>query len=1050
MMNTGFITVMSVVVLIGPIAADLLPTCQPKDFHFEYTECDSYGGRWRVSVPQPGKCIGGAPNPPVRGKDCTFTCPRGYFLDVQGDQNCHACAAGTFSLGGGIRFESFDKIPKGFSVKTEGFSEGRAKSVNNCTKEQWQAKGNFLATLGSKCSSTLVYSATLARAGSVEFKYQYSDDATIFHFFIQNDKCQTKSDNEANVWPTMTEEGQWKTHRMDLKSGVNILHWKVIGIEMSDSASKTRKPVLIKEIEIDGVAFTSECTKCPGGHFSGKNSSECSPCPSNTYSSPGSAQCTACDAGEYSGPASEKCIKKPACTSQHYYDYMAPCNSQKMTQKLYQWIKPKYCDENLPAGVHLPLAGPLTPCPPCNPGMYSFNSSCVFCPKNTFSDGVKGICKPCPSTTAAVYGITYRWWNELPPNVTSSCMSFNDDGCATKEGWIPSGDHLQSGKGHMDDAYVVLTLGIGGFVGNNRSPGGKATELAKISFVVELDCTGKCALFFVATKGYTTPKQWDSAAHGASVIKAWYGKTPKVHFSYSITKNSPVTFSWAFQKMSWDDLENSSNQRSTLYTNDVAKIYSINVTNTLNGGASECMKCPEGTNSKGCIPCPDNHYIDRRTSKCMPCPENTIVHGDRPYGKESCLKCGEGLRADGGMCVSDCKFKSINGREYDFSALKGPRSVIGTKLFTSSGTQYFHVFKLSLCGKQLASCSNNFTSGEHAGGSRSKEHGGRLYHSFDTKTLPSSENSVLRVMALDNKEGIDKLHAFICRTTIIPPKNPVEPVLSAQPVSLGDHPVSVFGYTNSTTEELHHDLHKVGWISDEDDLDVHFKYVSETPTEACPKGRSVTIIMRCEVKEKGNGTIDLPPQCPDGTCDGCAFHFMWRSRYACPTCKDADYEEVKGECIKGEQIIHYYPPKHCVLSGTDTKPKKHILKCDNFPMWMKLSVLIACVTGFVLVVLLAYCWKRNKKLEYKYMKLVTSGPNKDGDAELPAAETCAIDEGEDDENFDSVQFSRESKGKKLFNKLKSMAGKRENFRAYYGDDNPFEHIKLTEKSPISS
>ena len=42
-----------------------------KDFHYEYTECDSDGGRWRVSVPKPNVCVGGAPNPPVRGKDCS-------------------------------------------------------------------------------------------------------------------------------------------------------------------------------------------------------------------------------------------------------------------------------------------------------------------------------------------------------------------------------------------------------------------------------------------------------------------------------------------------------------------------------------------------------------------------------------------------------------------------------------------------------------------------------------------------------------------------------------------------------------------------------------------------------------------------------------------------------------------------------------------------------------------------------------------------------------------------------------------------------------------
>ena len=44
--------------------------CVQHDFHYEYTECDSDGGRWRVSVPKPKTCLGGAPNPPVRGKGC--------------------------------------------------------------------------------------------------------------------------------------------------------------------------------------------------------------------------------------------------------------------------------------------------------------------------------------------------------------------------------------------------------------------------------------------------------------------------------------------------------------------------------------------------------------------------------------------------------------------------------------------------------------------------------------------------------------------------------------------------------------------------------------------------------------------------------------------------------------------------------------------------------------------------------------------------------------------------------------------------------------------
>jgi hypothetical protein len=58
---------------------------------------------------------------------------------------------------------------------------------------------------------------------------------------------------------------------------------------------------------------------------------------------------------------------------------------------------------------------------------------------------------------------------------------------------------------------------------------------------------------------------------------------------------------------------------------------------------------------------------------------------------------------------------------------------------------------------------------------------------------------------------------------------------------------------------------------------------------------------------------------------------------------------------------------------------------------------------------------KNRSLQYKYMKLVESAGGKDG-AELPAAETCALDEGEDDEQYDAVEF-RKKGARKLFGKL---------------------------------
>lgn len=72
------------------------------------------------------------------------------------------------------------------------------------------------------------------------------------------------------------------------------------------------------------------------------------------------------------------------------------------------------------------------------------------------------------------------------------------------------------------------------------------------------------------------------------------------------------------------------------------------------------------------------------------------------------------------------------------------------------------------------------------------------------------------------------------------------------------------------------------------------------------------------------------------------------------------------------------------------------------------------------------------------MKLVT-GTSKNGEMELPAVDSCGLSEGEEDDQFDAVQF-KENKGQNLFHKLKNMRKKGEN---------PFEDIQMSEKDPLT-
>lgn len=86
--------------------------------------------------------------------------------------------------------------------------------------------------------------------------------------------------------------------------------------------------------------------------------------------------------------------------------------------------------------------------------------------------------------------------------------------------------------------------------------------------------------------------------------------------------------------------------QSRKYTNDVAKIYSINVTNVMNGVASYCRPCALEASDVGssCTSCPAGYYIDRDSGTCHSCPANTILKAHKPYGVQACVPCGPGTK----------------------------------------------------------------------------------------------------------------------------------------------------------------------------------------------------------------------------------------------------------------------------------------------------------------------------------------------------------------------------------------------------------------------
>ncbi|XP_067282996.1 UPF0577 protein KIAA1324-like homolog isoform X1 [Pseudorasbora parva] len=990
-------------------ASGNLPQCKETDYYFEYTECDSTGSRWRVAIPhRQGSCTG-LPEP-VRGTDCTFSCEAGEFLEMS-SQQCTSCAAGSYSLGSGVRFDQWDSIPAGFSsLATYMDSGGSGDESMTCNKSvpeykfclyisiysldvstspdlpvcivlfhcssSWTAQGTHLESNRDDCTVSLVYAVHLMKQGSVAFDYQYVDSNVFFEFFIQNDQCQEMDQTGSEKWIKLTTSGEWGTHTVNLKSGTNILYWRTTGMLLG---GKPVKPVLLKNIQIEGVAYTSECFPCRPGTFSKTpGSSACDLCPRNTYSGKGASSCTHCSDTQYSQEGWSQCKKRPPCSEKDYFQIHTACDGEGKTQILYRWVEPQVCVENVTGAVTLPPSGEKEDCPPCNPGFYMHNTStCLPCPQGTYSDGTAE-CQRCPGGTEPSLGYEYKWWNILPRNMKTSCFNVGNSKCDEMNGWEVAGDHIRSGVGGSDNDYLILNLRVPGFKLPTSVDDASATEFGRITFIFETNCSTDCELYFMI----------DVNRKSTNVVESWVGSKLRQAYTHIMTKNASVSYTWAFQRTNKAiDVRH--------YVNDIAKIYSITVTNAMDGSASGCHACAMMSQQDGssCVPCPAGHFINKDTNQCQECPPNTFLSGHHIYGHEACQPCGPGSKSnkEHSVCFNDCTFSHMDQNRtltYDLSALSSVGSIMNGPSFTSKGTKYYHQFNISLCGaegKKVAVCTDNVTD----------------LSSKDVQNESADLNNFVET--------------FVCQSTIIPADGRgFRTALSSQSISLADTFLgasvdsSLDGVTVST-DLFPKSSRKVP--------DINFFYRSPQPTASCLNGRSTVVTLRCNPEKSERGELAVPSKCPAGTCNGCEFHFLWESSSACPLCTEADYHSIEGACKGGVQNTLYVwnEPKLCIKGvSLLNKTSAH---CEVVSLWVKAGIGGGTFMAALLVSLTCYFWKKNKRLEYKYSRLVMSA-NKD--CELPAADSCALAEGEGEENEDDVVYSNTPS---LLGKLKAIASK---------------------------
>ncbi|XP_072537897.1 endosome/lysosome-associated apoptosis and autophagy regulator 1 [Salminus brasiliensis] len=943
--------------LTGVLESRELPICKESDYHFEYTDCDVLGSRWRVSIPNKPDTCTGLPDP-VKGTHCTFSCNEGEYLDMK-TQECQKCAAGTYSLGTGVAFDEWDSMPAGFI--SHGINMDIGNFYTNCTNSTWTPKGDYIASNTDECSSTLSYAVSLKQPGSVSFQYFYPDTNIFFEFYVQNDQCQ--STDSQSRW-MKSSESDWDTHYVQLNRGNNVLYWRTTGFSLSGNSVK---PVLLKNIAVSGVAYTSECFHCKPGTYSAKpGAARCAPCPADTYSNKGATACQECEKEKYSGIGSGTCNERPPCTTTDYFYTHTPCDSAGQTQLMYKWIEPKICSENADGAVKLPATGEMQTCPPCNPGFFSNNSSvCQPCPQGFYSNGTA--CSECPVGTEPVVGFEYKWWNRMPSNMRSSVYSREYSDSQRSTGWEVAGEYIYTTPGDLDSDYMMITLTVPGYsLPHSLAKDNERVELSRITFVFETKCTADCRLYFMAGLN----------ERNNALAESWSGTNGKQSYSYLIKSNLTVSFTWGFQRT-----EAYTTERQ--YSSDFAKIYSIHITNVIGGVASECRQCALDSSHKdsACVPCPPGNYMLKGTGVCKSCPPNTFIRPEQPLGEEACVPCGPNTSSNKARsaCVSDCTL-AVRYRgetlQYNFSSLANVTHFQSSPRFTSKGLRYVHQFSAGLCGTEgraLASCVDNVT---------------------------------------DSRKEVN---GYVCQSTIVPSEVRGQSVVSSQPFIIGSTLIGVT--TDSTLDHISSSEDSFLPDSESDLPDVIFYYRAKEATQACKNGRSTSIRLRCDPRVTAMDQVSVPSKCSEGTCDGCSFHFLWRSQHACPLCSERNFKEIVSACIEGIQRTTYVWQQPLRCTGGVPLPAPRVSACVTLDFWLKFGVSIGTVTAILLITISCYFWKRTRKLEYKYSKLMMNAGEKECD--LPAADSCAIMEGEDAED-DLIYLTKKS----FFTKIKSFSRER--------------------------
>ena len=155
-----------------PDTVQNLPACKDADIGYSYTRCDPTTSARELTFFYKTQCRNGVPLPPtVTDLPCNITCNAGQFLPL-GRAACSPCEPGSYSIGGGRKYMSWEALPMGASTRCNFQLE--ADHDTPCTG--WVLNGSYIHSGEMKglrlVDSILEMKVELLRAGSLAFEYR--------------------------------------------------------------------------------------------------------------------------------------------------------------------------------------------------------------------------------------------------------------------------------------------------------------------------------------------------------------------------------------------------------------------------------------------------------------------------------------------------------------------------------------------------------------------------------------------------------------------------------------------------------------------------------------------------------------------------------------------------------------------------------------------------------------------------------------------------------------------------------------------------------------